>query len=591
MPATYQQHTLKDIIDKNKTGKLVLPNFQRDFVWDFDKQRRLLSSFICGLPIGSLLLLNGDKEAFSCRNLCYLGEPKHLAEECSYLLDGQQRLSSLSGYFSNLFGDSKDYDKNHDTIYNLLRYRWYIRLKPQEREGDIFGWMSLRFSESSIYKYEPNDLIDYIGAFKVYKNKKDCWWHPAYEPLDEHDKKLTPSRKREKIADLAATEGVIPLWDFFDNPDTGLHELVLRKIAEKQRHVIEACISDEKSTYQDILGHLDPDIEEKAKDGVNIEEVWMELRTNWKKEIIICIKSCIFTQAIPAILLPADEVGRAVATFSAVNEGGTRLDPYDLIVARAAKSRQETSLTVRITDLLKSSIDINDSIFGSNVGKAPAVWSFENFGLMAENTLTSAFKDIFLNALSIYVHCKLYKKEPKVEHIKIKGILELSHEEINNNAEKCIIAIKRSVNFLAFRCGMRTINELNYKLMLQPIIYCFTDDAIYNNTKHINKIEYWYWLSLFSGRYRENQNETCVEDISNLYSFIMNDDNKFEPSEVRILDYEGYSKQDVLLLEKDDIPSAIYNGVMCYILSNQPRDFLVDVRLKDRKSTRLNSSH
>jgi len=575
-----QEAHLKEFFEDIKNGKLVLPNFQREFVWDSEKQKKLLSSFICQLPIGSLLILNGRKGDFSCRNLCYTGDPPDLTDECNYLLDGQQRLSSLSGFFSNLFGSIQDYENKHDNLYAALRNRWYIRLEPKEKEIDIFGWNSLKFTESNIFNYEPNDLVDFIGANKVYKNKKDQWWHPAFLPKDESGNPFSAAKRKEKIADEAARNGILPLWEFYEDPERGIHEVVLRKMGERRRHVIEATITDGQESYYNVLGHLDPDVEEKVSNNEDIEEIWMELRTNWKKEIITCIKNSFSLQEIPTISLPVDEVGRAVATFSAVNEGGTRLDPYDLIVARAAKSRQEKSLTTRIVELLKTDVGGLNAVFSRNVGSLPEGWSCESFGALAENVPTTAFKDIFLNALSIYNHCWLKQKSPKVEHIKIKGILDLDHNEINDNVEPCTLAIKRSLSFLCFRCGMRTVSDLNYKLMILPIIYCLFDENVFNDATKLDRIEYWFWLSLFSGRYREYQNEVCVEDVDRLKLFVSGGGPGFVSDEDRLLNYEGYSDSKTLLMEASEgIPGAIANGIMCYILSRQPRDFIINYRI------------
>lgn len=134
MPAKYTQSNLKDFFENNQKGKLVLPNFQREFIWDSEKQRRLLSSFICQLPIGSLLILEGKKEDFASRRLCFIGDPPVLSDECSYLLDGQQRLSSLSSFFSNLFGEIDEYEQVHEKLYSALRNRWFIRLEPKKRK-------------------------------------------------------------------------------------------------------------------------------------------------------------------------------------------------------------------------------------------------------------------------------------------------------------------------------------------------------------------------------------------------------------------------------------------------------------------------
>ncbi len=58
---------LEEIIKKSEEKELLLPNFQRDFVWDRkEKQKDLLASFVFNIPIGSLLILNGEKEKNTC---------------------------------------------------------------------------------------------------------------------------------------------------------------------------------------------------------------------------------------------------------------------------------------------------------------------------------------------------------------------------------------------------------------------------------------------------------------------------------------------------------------------------------------------
>ncbi len=42
----YQTETLKEIFQADSNNKLVLPDFQRDFVWELEKQKGLISSFI-----------------------------------------------------------------------------------------------------------------------------------------------------------------------------------------------------------------------------------------------------------------------------------------------------------------------------------------------------------------------------------------------------------------------------------------------------------------------------------------------------------------------------------------------------------------
>lgn len=54
---------LEEIIKKSEEKELLLPNFQRDFVWDRkEKQKDLLASFVFNIPIGSLLILMEKKK-------------------------------------------------------------------------------------------------------------------------------------------------------------------------------------------------------------------------------------------------------------------------------------------------------------------------------------------------------------------------------------------------------------------------------------------------------------------------------------------------------------------------------------------------
>lgn len=98
-PANYK---LMDLIDDARQGTLVLPQFQRNFVWSRDDITELLKSIFQGYFIGSLLLLNTDNESipFAIRAI----EGVKLSPEDLHpnlmILDGQQRLTALNYAFT-----------------------------------------------------------------------------------------------------------------------------------------------------------------------------------------------------------------------------------------------------------------------------------------------------------------------------------------------------------------------------------------------------------------------------------------------------------------------------------------------------------
>ena len=80
------------------TGDILLPSFQRGFVWNPKQMLDLLDSLSLNYPIGSLLLWQSRQELRSVRNIADLdvgtARPDY---PVNYLLDGQQRLSTICG--------------------------------------------------------------------------------------------------------------------------------------------------------------------------------------------------------------------------------------------------------------------------------------------------------------------------------------------------------------------------------------------------------------------------------------------------------------------------------------------------------------
>lgn len=82
-----------------KGGDIKLPKFQRPFVWKRPDMLKLLDSIYKGYPIGSILIWNSSQRLTSERSIAGLevDEQKLAWLPTNYLLDGQQRLTTLCG--------------------------------------------------------------------------------------------------------------------------------------------------------------------------------------------------------------------------------------------------------------------------------------------------------------------------------------------------------------------------------------------------------------------------------------------------------------------------------------------------------------
>jgi len=98
---------LRDLVRDFQTGTILLPQFQRDYVWKPAKIRNLLDSLLKGFPIGGFYLWRPTSTKRDPKHKAH-GEQLIAAEFVGYLIDGQQRLTSLEAAFDLYSGEDKD---------------------------------------------------------------------------------------------------------------------------------------------------------------------------------------------------------------------------------------------------------------------------------------------------------------------------------------------------------------------------------------------------------------------------------------------------------------------------------------------------
>ncbi len=92
--------TIREILDSVMRGQIRIPAFQRGFVWEPDRVAYLIDSIYKGFPFGSVLFWR-TREKLRCeRDLGPFKLPNPTEDyPVDYILDGQQRITSLFGVF------------------------------------------------------------------------------------------------------------------------------------------------------------------------------------------------------------------------------------------------------------------------------------------------------------------------------------------------------------------------------------------------------------------------------------------------------------------------------------------------------------
>ena len=124
---------ISELLDSIEQRDLVLPEFQREYVWTRDQAKQLLDSLKRDFPVGSLLFWKTDKPP-ELKNVDVL--PDRLGN-VSVILDGQQRLTALClllrGKVPPFYKEVDPTKDPRDLYYNLdsgdLQYYSQLRMR------------------------------------------------------------------------------------------------------------------------------------------------------------------------------------------------------------------------------------------------------------------------------------------------------------------------------------------------------------------------------------------------------------------------------------------------------------------------------
>ncbi|GLZ51352.1 DUF262 domain-containing protein [Actinomycetospora sp. NBRC 106378] len=161
---------LSTVLDQVDAGVMLLPEFQRGYVWNRDQVRGLMKSVYREFPVGALLVWETEVSADQTRGggvLAQVGGQRHL------LLDGQQRVTTLYGVIRGrapgfFDGDASAFTGLHFNV-ETEDFAFYapMKMKNDARWLDVTK-LFLEGTAPSIGRLmavttDPQQLSDYMG--------------------------------------------------------------------------------------------------------------------------------------------------------------------------------------------------------------------------------------------------------------------------------------------------------------------------------------------------------------------------------------------------------------------------------------------
>lgn len=134
--------TVRVLYDKWKAGQLVIPDFQRRYVWSLPQASRFVESFLLGLPIPQVFLY---KERSS---------PKLL------VVDGQQRLATIAKFYDGQFTEGRKFRLNG------VASQWKGKSYEDLSEDDRYHLDDSTLRSTIIQQLQPDDNTSIYQIFE-----------------------------------------------------------------------------------------------------------------------------------------------------------------------------------------------------------------------------------------------------------------------------------------------------------------------------------------------------------------------------------------------------------------------------------------
>lgn len=166
---------LDRIINRINSGDIRIPAFQRAYVWKQNQILDLLDSIIKNYPIGSVLLWSTSERLKHNRNIAGYKIPDNAMEyPVNYVLDGQQRISSIYATFSDKTEQdeaSSSYNPDLDIFeiyYNFSNHKFVPKSEIGSINGDVIYLRNFLNGSKLIESLKTLDQSHHTEAQDIY---------------------------------------------------------------------------------------------------------------------------------------------------------------------------------------------------------------------------------------------------------------------------------------------------------------------------------------------------------------------------------------------------------------------------------------
>ena len=597
------KHELITLLDKVKDNELILPDFQREYVWiEEEKVEGFIASILAQIPIGNIITFKQNSNVFANKVIGFDESYSFdSVRKVDFLLDGQQRLTTLAMCFSDRIFNRvvREEVSAKKLLRTNMKRRYFIKLpkvNSEEYEKDFFGALDFNFKYNNPKKvtFCSDEIIDYIDmkTFNFGSDPNKTWW--MAQDLDKFD-----ATKRLAYAEAAVSDSLIPLYLLVDN--VKILEKIVNLYSEKRYSYLTNLYDFENYTglmefVKDTPLERSINASKTPEENINnFKTELKDLRAEWVSKFMDYLKACM-NLSLHIVEVNDEGAARAINIYEALNKGGAKLTTFDLVIAKAASKKAPDNEDLTYFQRIKRVLNEykNSELMEILSDNPDTDWnSAEYLFSINKDRISPIIINQFLNLLCIiskFNNNGLPKDnidKLTSNYCKEKMQLALTAEEIWDYSDISIKCICEALCIMQYKMGIYNISQINYNFTLLPIAYaCFLMNkksvSPLTKSKLINRIVAWYWWAIFTGEYSSDQSVRVIEHIKLLHEWIWNnikpkkfEDDKIDTTLASVLNIQKYNDYNSLIFEGDISPKkAVKETLMQYVLSLNPCDFI-----------------
>lgn len=590
----------EELMLKVRTSKMLIPDFQREFVWDRSQIISLLDSIYQHYPIGSFLLWQTDDVIQAYRRIGDVELQTGPEKSVQYVLDGQQRITSLFASLEQAVithrVNGKKVTKKLELYFDLDKEEFVAepfakdnKAKRYRFEGlnqittttDILAFILRLLSIIARESLDQEMIIKWISDDLGVSVRRARHYHLRLSEMGLYSSRHDEYILTEAGKEVLETSQVGPILQGFISAINYVEQMLIRLVDQGE------CTEDELAEYiENEMGG------EKVRWKVRCRLKWLAglglgkskgrrfILSNEGRAVVENALKTIEIQARDRQDLEEDKKKRffsirQITDMSKFVQTATKLDEQRQAALSKVLQRL-TSYPFSIIDVFDQPIEVACDIF-ERINTSGNVLNVVD--LMVAKTWSKSFN--LRDRLATFreeLKRENYDALPEItilqcasvviqKSVQRKEILGIEKGSLKEQWEGVLESIRQAIDFLKSNLHVTHAKVLPYNSIVVPLTYFFHISKSKQHTDRVrNVLEQWFWKVSVGNRYDSSVETKIGDDIAEMEKLAHGEAPNFNYVSP-LLSSERIAEQ------KLNLGSAFCKTILCILNNRMPKEF------------------